>query len=115
MREEAYSKTLLLVDDNEINRHILENVFAPDYLSEHAWNGSIGLKKILAYPDKYCAVLLDVVMPEMDGIQLLRHLRARNLTDKIPIFLITAEASDAITKEAYELGVMDVISKPIIP
>ena len=48
MREEAYSKTLLLVDDNEINRHILENVFAPDYLSEHAWNGSIGLKKILA-------------------------------------------------------------------
>lgn len=76
---------------------------------------SIGLKKILAYPDKYCAVLLDVVMPEMDGIQLLRHLRARNLTDKIPIFLITAEASDAITKEAYELGVMDVISKPIIP
>ena len=115
MREGAYNGTLLLVDDNEINREILENVFAPYYASEHAENGSIGLEKILACPDKYCAVLLDVVMPEMNGIQLLRHLKAKGLVDKIPIFLITAEASDTVTKEAYELGVMDVISKPVIP
>ena len=115
MREGAYNGTLLLVDDNEINREILENVFAPYYVSEHAENGSIGLEKILACPDKYCAVLLDVVMPEMNGIQLLRHLKAKGLVDKIPIFLITAEASDTVTKEAYELGVMDVISKPVIP
>ena len=115
MREGACNGTLLLVDDNEINREILEELFAPYYPSEHAENGSMGLERILACPDKYCAILLDVVMPKMNGIQLLRPLRAENLTDKIPIFLITAEASDAVTKEAYELGVMDVISKPVIP
>lgn len=106
---------LLIVDDNEINREILENAFAPHYSSEQAENGKAALEKIVACPDKYCAVLLDVVMPEMNGIELLRRLKSADLTDKIPIFLITAEVSDAVTKEAYGLGVMDVISKPVVP
>ena len=54
-------------------------------------------------------------MPEIDGIQVLRQLHARGLLEKIPVFLITAEASDATMKEAYRLGVMDVISKPVVP
>ena len=54
-------------------------------------------------------------MPEMDGVEVLRQLHQRGLTEKIPIFLITANTDAHMIREAYELGVMDVISKPVIP
>ena len=107
--------TLLIVDDNDINRELLDAIFEPFYPAEQAENGRIGLAAILDAPDKYCAVLLDVVMPEMTGIEVLRHMKTLCLTEKIPVFLITAETDDAVTKEAYELGVMDVIIKPVVP
>ena len=107
--------TLLIVDDDEINREILEHIFSPHYAVRQAENGRTGLEAILSQAGELCAVLLDVVMPEMDGIQVLRRLRERKLTARIPVFLITAEASDSVMQEAYRLGVMDVISKPVIP
>lgn len=111
----AGSGTLLIVDDDEINRGILENIFAPYYMIEEAENGKEGLDRILREPSGLCAVLLDVMMPEMDGLEVLQHLKEQELLDKIPVFLITAEASDSVMKEAYRLGVMDVISKPVVP
>ena len=109
------AETLLIVDDDVINRGILENIFLPFYTIEEAENGRVGLEKILAEPDRLCAILLDVVMPEMDGIEVLKHLLEQDLLNKIPVFLITAEASDSTMKEAYQMGVMDVISKPVVP
>ena len=106
---------LLIVDDDEMNRAILENLFSSFYAVEEAENGREGLEKLTANQEKICAVLLDVVMPEMDGLQVLHVLEQQGLLDKIPVFLITAEASDATMREAYELGVMDVISKPVVP
>ena len=114
-QQEQQTGTLLIVDDNDINRALLEHIFSSFYPAEQAENGRVGLDAILAAPEKYCAVLLDVVMPEMDGIEVLRRMQAEGLTGKIPAFLITGEASDAVTREAYELGVMDVISKPVVP
>ena len=87
--------TILVVDDDEINRGILENLFASFYRVEEAENGRIGLEKIQANPEGYCAVLLDVVMPEMDGLEVLRYLQKDGTPERIPVFLITAEASDA--------------------
>ena len=108
-------QTMLIVDDDFINRSILENLFSPYYRIEDAENGKEGLEKILLDPDRLCAVLLDVVMPEMDGIEVLRRLNERGLTERIPVFLITAEASDSVMREGYQLGVMDVIGKPVVP
>ncbi len=107
--------TLIVIDDDEINRGILENLFSPVYAVEEAENGKEGLRKILQDPDRYCAILLDVMMPEMDGMEVLRHLEKAALLKKIPVFLITAETSDATMREAYDLGVMDVIGKPVVP
>ena len=107
--------TVLIIDDDEINRAILDNLFSDTYAIEEAENGRIGLERLLEYKDRICAVLLDVIMPEMDGIEVLRELKARNLLGQIPVFLITAEASDSVMRDAYEMGVMDVISKPVIP
>lgn len=107
--------TLLIVDDDAVNRGILENLFSAYYTVDEAENGRDGLDKIVAKPEQYCAVLLDVIMPELDGLEVLRRLHAAAVTDLIPVFLITAEASSATMKEAYQLGVMDVISKPVVP
>lgn len=107
--------TLLIVDDDEINRAVLDNLFSAFFPVEEAEDGDTGLEMILSAPGKYCAVLLDVMMPRMDGLEVLRQLKARGLLEKIPVFLITAEASDGVMKEAYRLGVMDVISKPVVP
>lgn len=106
---------MLIVDDDAINCAILEQIFAPYYKTAIAPDGRAGLEAVLAKQDSLCAVLLDVIMPEMDGIQVLHALAGRGLMEKIPVFLITAEASGSVMKEAYALGVMDVISKPVIP
>lgn len=114
--EDYFSQnTILIVDDDEINRGILDNLFSAFYEVEEAENGKAGLEMLQENPEKYCAVLLDVVMPVMDGLEVLRHLKVAGLLEKIPVFLITAEASDSTMKEAYRLGVMDVISKPVVP
>ena len=106
---------LLIVDDDMINCGILEHLFAPYYKIDVAENGRAGLKRIHERQDDLCAILLDVMMPEMNGVQVLRCLCDEGLLKKIPVFLITAETSSEIMQEAYALGVMDVIGKPIIP
>ena len=115
MAEREPRSSLLIVDDDAINRAILEQIFAPYYAIEEAADGRAGLAAILAGQDRLCAVLLDVVMPELDGLQVLRRLRELEIPEQLPVFLITAEASDAVLREAYGLGVMDVISKPVVP
>lgn len=113
--DKLVSDMILIVDDDEINRGILDNIFSPYYSTDEAENGKDGLEKILADPTKYCAVLLDVVMPVMTGVEVLRKLSEEDLLSKIPVFLITAEANSETIHEAYHLGVMDVILKPVTP
>lgn len=111
----AAQETLLIVDDDEINRAILEQIFAPYYTIRQAEDGQEGLEAILAAPEELCAVLLDVMMPRLDGIQVLHRLQEAGITRTLPVFFITAEASDSVMREGYQLGVMDVISKPVVP
>ncbi len=119
LRDRLLRKTnkgcMLIVDDDEINRAIIANVFESEYTIDEAEDGRIGLQKILSHPEKYTAVLLDVMMPNMDGIEVLQNLRSSDLLEKIPVFLITAEASSKTLNDAYDLGVMDVILKPVTP
>lgn len=107
--------TILIVDDDAVNRKILGRIFSPYYAVEEAPDGCVGLEKILSSPGRFCAVLLDVLMPGLSGIEVLSRLRERKLPDALPIFLITAEQSTGMVQEAYALGVMDVLYKPVIP
>lgn len=107
--------TILVVDDNEINRAVLVNLFSGTYQVEEAGDGREALDKLLADRDAYCAVLLDVVMPVMDGMEVLEELFRRGWTRELAVFLITAESANSTLRRAYELGVMDVISKPVVP
>ena len=112
--DQPQANTVLIVDDDPVNRKILAKIFSPHYRVEEAQNGQEGINRLLAGPRYYCAVLLDVMMPGLSGIEVVRYLSARELLDKIPVFLITAEQRTDVMKEAYRLGVMDVIQKPVV-
>lgn len=107
--------TLLIVDDLEINRAILGNIFKKKYEIVEATNGIEALEYIRKNPDKIVSILLDLIMPEMNGIEVLRTMKLEGLAEGIPVFIITADNSDEAMYEAYELGVKDIIEKPFVP
>ncbi len=104
---------ILIIDDDFINREILKNIFSGNYTFFEAENGEDGLAAIMEHDDSLCAVLLDVNMPKMSGLEVLGRLRGTGFTDRVPVFLITSHDEVAIAEEAYGLGVMDVITKPV--
>ncbi len=104
---------ILIVDDDSVNRKILGKLFENYYEVIEAEDGYAGMEQILHADNRLCAILLDVMMPGMNGIEVLRKLKELGLVEKIPVFLITADSRAGVIKEAYELGVMDVISKPV--
>lgn len=108
-------QTLLIIDDVEMNREILAEIFQDHYRIVQAENGLEGLRILEKHEEDVCAILLDVLMPVMDGMEFLKKVHQRDLQKHIPIFLITAESSSEVLEDAYALGVMDVITKPVIP
>ena len=106
-------KTILIVDDIEINREILAEIFKEDYEIIKACNGVQAVEILDSHSD-ISAVLLDLIMPELDGLGVLRELNKNGKIDRIPVFLITAENSRDMLLEGYHLGAVDVITKPFI-
>lgn len=106
---------MLIVDDDEMNCDILANIFENDHAILTASNGSEGLAELGKNRGQICAILLDVMMPVMDGMEMLKHLADAEILQDVPVFLITGETDSNVIKRAYDLGVMDVIPKPITP
>lgn len=102
-------QTILIVDDSGINRKILNNALSSDYNIIEATNGLETLKIINKTPD-IALILLDIMMPELNGIEVLKILKSRAETSNIPIMLITA--ADSNEEYAFELGAVDFIAKP---
>ena len=103
---------ILIIDDIEVNRAILREAFVNSYEVIEAENGYIGLEKIEAYGDELTAVFLDIIMPELDGFGVLGELESKEFLHRVPVFLITTEATAYVAAKAYNYGVVDVISKP---
>ena len=104
---------LICDDDRDIVSALKIYLTSEGYRTFHAYSGLEALKVVRE--QEIHLILMDVMMPEMDGLQVMQEISRRNLQTQIPVFLITAEASDTVMREAYQLGVMDVISKPVIP
>lgn len=107
---------LLIVDDQEINRMLLSEIFSDgDYQIEEAANGQEALELVEKHGDGIVAMLLDLLMPVMDGYELLHAMDEKRLLSSIPVFIITAEADTESHIKAYDLGAVDVIRKPFMP
>ena len=105
------NSTILIVDDVDINREILCEMFQ-DYNTIQAANGREALDVIASKPEEISVVLLDIVMPVMNGVEVLEEMKRRNWIDSIPVLLITGEATTQIERDAYRLGASDIIKKP---
>lgn len=115
-REEMDNKkTILIVDDVELNREILMVAFEDEYHIMQAENGQEALDILIENKGKIAAVLLDLMMPVMDGFTLLAELKEREFLEKLPIFLITSETSTEAMRKGYKMGAVDFIGKPFIP
>lgn len=105
------NSTILIVDDVDINREILCEIFE-DYNTIQATNGREALDIIARNPEEISVVLLDVVMPVMNGVEALEEMKARGWMESIPVLLITGEATTQVERDAYRLGASDIIKKP---
>lgn len=104
---------ILIVDDSDINREILANMFQ-DSLNEYelleAEDGLVAIRQIEASHD-IALILLDIVMP-VSGFRVLEYMQEQRLADKIPVILITGETIEDRGDRAYSYGVADFIHKP---
>jgi len=106
----------MLVDDNDINRGILAEIFKDKYNIIEASDGSEAVRLINQERSKLAAILLDVIMPGMDGYAVLESMVSQdNLNEKIPVLMITADTSTEAERTSYEKGAADVIHKPFDP
>ncbi|MDR2295667.1 MAG: response regulator [Clostridiales Family XIII bacterium] len=111
----ADRKNILLVDDIELNREILYELFHEQYNVLEAENGQIALDLIAEYGQTIAIVLLDIVMPVMDGFGVLENMILNKSIETIPVILITAESDEEKALMGYSMGVVDIINKPFNP
>ena len=105
--------SLLIVDDEKMNLKILAQILGPDYIIYTATNGLRAIEKAKAYiPD---LILLDIIMPEMDGFQMIAELKKLEETRHIPVIFASSLSSSADEEKGLSLNAADYISKPFSP
>lgn len=103
---------ILIVDDAEINRELLREILQDEYEILEAEDGKTALDIIGKKQGQIQAILLDLVMPEMDGFEVLQRLRENKVIEKVPVLVISGESSTQIEQRCFESGVSDFISRP---
>lgn len=103
---------ILIVDDSEMNRAILADMLGEQYEILEAENGISAVQMLHTYGTEISLVLLDVVMPKMDGFEVLAMMSRYHWIEEIPVIMISAENSHSVVERAYELGATDYISRP---
>ena len=104
-------KIMMIVDDVEINRVILSEMFSKYYSIVEADNGKTAYEYISANSENIDVILLDLVMPLMDGFQLLEKIKGDAVLERIPV-IVTSQAGEDNEARALEMGAADFISKP---
>jgi two-component system sensor histidine kinase/response regulator len=113
MNSKAKKGSLLVVDDTPANIDVLVGLLSPQYRIRVAMNGKIALSLCAKeIPD---LILLDIMMPEMDGYEVCQRLKEMEETKNVPIIFITAKGETEDETKGLALGAVDYISKPITP
>ena len=107
---ENSKKLVLVVDDESVNRQLLGYIVSNDYEVIYAENGVDALEKVQANQENLSMILLDLLMPEMDGFELLKILKSNESLKQIPVIVLTAEKSAEV--KALNMGAADFITKP---
>lgn len=105
-------KKVLIVDDVEVNRDMMYEVLKDEYDVLQAENGRVALDLISKYNQELAILVLDLVMPEIDGLGVLEEINKKNLQDYIPILVITGDEHIELEQKCLDYGVCDFIRKP---
>lgn len=104
--------TILIADDAQVNRAILHSLFENEYDLLETESGAQVLTLLRQHPNDIAVVLLDLIMPEVDGYEILEEMHRSKLINHIPVIVITAEDSSDSRIKVFELGASDVLAKP---
>lgn len=110
--KQTRKEKILIVDDSELNRAILADMLGEEYDIVEAENGLEGVAILQKMEPEISLVLLDIVMPELDGFGVLDAMNQNHWIDDIPVIMISAESGSSHIERAYELGVTDFIARP---
>lgn len=105
-------RTILIVDDVELNRALLQDMLEDEFQILEAANGLEAIEHLRNNCAEISLVLLDAIMPEMNGFEVLEEMNKQHWIDSIPVVMISAETSPDYIIKGYNLGAIDYISRP---
>ncbi|MDE7162226.1 MAG: response regulator, partial [Anaeroplasmataceae bacterium] len=111
-KDNKITHTILIADDSEMNRSLLADMLGSEYNILEAEDGMQALGYLQNDGVKIDLVLLDIVMPNMDGFEVLAYMNRNDWIKDIPVIVISSETSPSCMERAYELGVTDFINRP---
>ena len=103
---------ILIVDDSEINRALLVDILEEQYNVAEADNGVEAIALLSKQRTDFSLLLLDIMMPEMDGFEVLAYINKYHWNNTFAVIMISADDSPVNIKRAYDLGAFDYISRP---
>ena len=103
---------ILIVDDSEMNRALLVDILEEQYDVVEADNGVEAISLLSKQKSDFSLLLLDIMMPEMDGFEVLAYINKYHWNDTFAVIMISADDSPTNIKRAYDLGAFDYISRP---
>ena len=106
------SRKVLVADDNEINRRILTKILSDEYQVIEAENGEETLEILKSYGNEISAVLLDIIMPDVNGYEVLHRMRGDESMRRIPVIVTTGSTDAGSEVKALSLGANDYVTKP---
>jgi len=106
---------ILIVDDSEMNRALLLDILEEQYDIVEAQNGAEAISILSERWAEFSLLLLDIMMPVMDGFEVLATINQYHWSDNFAIIMISADDSPANIKRAYDLGAFDYINRPFDP
>lgn len=107
-----WSPKILIVDDSEMNRFILSEILGEKYEILEATDGAEAISIMKSRSRELSLVLLDIVMPQVDGFEVLNVMHKNHWLEDMPVIMISSESAPAYVARAFDLGVSDFISRP---
>lgn len=103
---------ILIVDDEEVNRDLLQEILKNDYVVETAEDGEQALQKLQKYYDEIAALLLDLQMPNVDGFEVIAKMKEEGWINRVPVLIISSDQNVEVENQCFEMGISDFIHKP---
>lgn len=108
-------KKILVVDDKGMNRYMLGGIFRDQYEIVEANNGEKAIEIIREQYQDLAVILLDIIMPVIDGFGVLDYLKEHDMLDIVPVVIVTDDSSEQTSVRAFEYHVADMVIKPFEP